>query len=366
MDSFRHLQHVDPGFHSENIASFNLALPAGSYPDIRRQARFYEQLVERLRAVPGVTQAATTASLPAAAGGSTRSPASVEGRPVPPVNERAIMLRSTITPGFFAALDIPIRRGRDFTWRDQDGTTNVVIINEAMAAKFFPGEDPVGRRLITGIASIPREIVGVVGNVRSQTLAEPPAPEMYYPCTQIDGAFQSVVVRSTRPAASLRAELIAAVHAVDPGLPVAEVQSYDQLLAQAVADRRLVMSLLGAFAGLALVLAGLGIYSVIGYGVAQRTNEFGIRLALGAAPGAVVRMVMKEGLILAALGLLIGLGLSFAATRLLQRLLFEVSATDPRILGGVAMFLAGVAALACFIPARRAMKVDPMHALRAE
>jgi putative ABC transport system permease protein len=189
---------------------------------------------------------------------------------------------------------------------------------------------------------------------------------MYYPATQLDGAFQSVLVRSTRPVASLRAEIIAAVHAVDAGLPVADIRSYDDLLAQAIADRRLTMSLLGAFAVIALILAGMGIYSVIGYGVAQRTNEFGIRFALGAEPAAVVRMVMKEGLMLALVGLVIGLGISYAVTRLLQQLLFEVSATDPRILGIVAVFLTLVAALACFLPARRAMKVDPMTALRAE
>ncbi len=365
-DSFRRLQNVAPGFRSADITSFNLALPAGTYPDIGSQGRLFEQVIARLLAVPGVTHAAATASLPVAAGGSTRSPASVEGRPVPPVNERAIMLRSTITPGFFAALDIPVKQGRDFNWRDRGDAPRVVIINASLAQKFFPGENPIGRRLITGIASIPREIVGVVGDVRSQSLSLTPAPEMYYPSTQEDGAFLSVVVRSTRPAASLRAELVAAVHAVDPGLPVAEVKSYDELLADAVADRRLSVLMLGAFAALALVLAGMGIYSVIAYGVAQRTNEFGVRMALGAEPADIVRLVMKEGFRLALLGLAIGLAAAVALTRLMQSQLFEVSPTNPAVLGGVALFLAAVAALACFVPARRATKIDPMVALRAE
>jgi len=366
IQSFRQLQRVDPGFRPEGIATFNLGLPAGQYPDIGRQARLFEQLIEKLRALPGVTHAAATASLPVVAGGFTRSPAAVEGRPIPPVNERVITERSTITPGYFAALGIPLRQGRDFTWRDRENTPAVVIINDVMARRFFPGENPLGHRLITGIQSIPREIVGVVGSVRAENLTQPPLEEMYYPATQIDGAFLSVVVRSSRPAAGLRAEIVAAVHSLDAGLPVAEVQAYTDMLAQAIADRRLTMLLLGAFAALALALTGMGIYSVIAYSVAQRTNEIGIRMALGAGPTRVVRMVLQEGMRLAALGLVIGLAASAALTRLMTGLLYNVSAIDPLISGGVALFLAAIAALACWLPARRATKVDPMVALRAE
>jgi predicted permease len=366
MDSFRHLQQIDPGFKSDNLTTFDLALPGGSYPDVATQGRLFEQVIARIQALPGVTSAATTASLPAASRGFSRSPAAVEGRPIPHVNERTILVRSTISPGFFGALGIPVKQGRDFDWRDRDGAKAVVIINESFAKKTFPGEDPIGRRLITGIASIPREIVGVVGDVRSESLAETPQNEMYYPSLQVDGAFQTVVVRSQRPAASLRSELIAAVHAVDAGLPVAEVLPYSELLAQGVADRRFAMTLLAGFAGLALVLAGMGIYSVIAYGVAQRTQEFGIRLALGAAPGDVVRMVMIEGLKLAFIGLAVGLVVALGVTRLMQAQLFEVSASDPVVIGGVAVFLSLICALACYIPARRATRVDPMIALRAE
>ena len=367
IDSFRRLQRVDPGFRSEDITTFNLGLPPGQYPDANRQAQFWEQLVTRLRALPGVTHAAATQTLPGAADGFTRSPVAPEGQALPPVNERIIPSRSTITPGFFAALDIPIRRGRDFDWRDRDGATRTVIINETLAKRMFPkGENPIGRRLITGIQSIPREVVGVVGDVRSQGLAEPLAEEMYYPAAQVDGGFLAVVVRSTRPAASLRPEIVATVHSLDAGLPIAEVRAFSEQLAGAIADRRLAMVLLGSFAVLALVLAGMGIYSVIAYSVAQRTNEFGIRLALGAAPGQVVGMVVREGLRLALIGLVIGLGVAFAVTRLMQRMLFDVSATDPWIFGGVALFLCAIAALACLVPALRATKVDPMTALRAE
>jgi putative ABC transport system permease protein len=366
VDSFRRLQNVDPGFRAAGVTTFFVGLPPGSYPDIERQGLFFQNAIEKLKALPGVTAAAAGSNLPASDNGSTRSPAAVEGRPLPPVSDRTIAVRSTISPGFLETLAVPIKQGRDFRWRDRAGAPNVVIINETMAKKFFPGENPIGRRLITGIASIPREIVGVSGDVRAENLSLPPGVEMYYPSTQLDGAFQSVVVRSERPAASLRSELIAAIHSLDPGLPIDQVQSYTEVLSQASADRRLSMYLLGGFAGLALALAGMGIYSVIAYGVAQRTNEFGIRFALGAAARDVIGLVMKEGLRLSIVGLVVGLGLSFAVTRLMQRLLFEVSPRDPLLYSGVALFICSVAALACFVPALRATRIDPMQALRTE
>lgn len=366
VDSFRRLQSVDPGFRAEGVTTFFVGLPPGSYPDIERQSLFFQNAMEKLKALPGVTNAAAGSNLPASDNGSTRSPAAVEGRPIPPVSDRTIAVRSTISPGFLETLGIPIKQGRDFTWRDRSNAPMVVIINETMAKKFFPGENPVGHRLITGIQSIPREIVGVSGDVRAENLSLPPGMEMYYPSTQLDGAFQSIVVRSERPAASLRTELIGAIHSLDPGLPIDQVQSYTEVLSQASAERRLSMYLLGGFAGLALALAGMGIYSVIAYGVAQRTNEFGIRFALGAAARDVIGLVMKEGLRLSVVGLVVGLGLSFAVTRLMQRLLFEVSPRDPWLYGGVALFICAVAALACFVPAMRATRIDPMQALRTE
>jgi predicted permease len=366
VDSFRRLQNVDPGFRAAGVTTFFVGLPPGSYPDIERQGLFFQNAIEKLKALPGITNAAAGSNLPASDNGSTRSPAAVEGRPLPPVSDRLIAVRSTISPGFLETLGVPVKQGRDFNWRDRPGTPLAVIINETMAKKLFPGENPIGHRLITGIQSIPREIVGVSGDVRAENLSLPPGVEMYYPSTQIDGAFQSIVVRSERPAASLRSELIAAIHSLDPGLPIDQVQSYTEVLSQASADRRLSMYLLGGFAGLALALAGMGIYSVIAYGVAQRTNEFGIRFALGAAARDVIGLVMKEGLRLSLVGLVVGLGLSFAITRLMRRLLFEVSPSDPWLYSGVALFICGIAALACFVPALRATRIDPMQALRTE
>ncbi len=365
IDSFRRLQRVDPGFRPENITTFTLGLPPAQYPDTERQAQFFEQLIARLRTLPGVTQVAGVSGLPISGGGPA-SPAAPDGQALPPLQERAIPARRSTTPGYFETLGIPLKAGRDFTWRDRAGTPNVVIVNESLAKRMFGTDNPLGRKLITGIASIPREVVGVVGDFRGQNLATPPNSQMFYPGAQIDGALLSIVVRSPRSAASLRAELIAAVHALDPSLPVNDVQSFTFLLAQAVADRRLSVLLLGGFAVLALVLSGMGIYSVIAYGVAQRTHEFGIRMALGAEPAAVVRLVMKEGLRLVVIGLGVGLVAAFGLTRLMSKLLYGVSATDPWVFIGVSVFLAVVTAAACLLPALKATKVDPMTALRAE
>ena len=366
VDSFRRLQRVDPGFRPDGLTTFFVGLPPGSYPDVDRQALFFQNAIEKLKALPGVTTASAGSTLPASDGGNTRSPAAVEGRPLPAVSERLITVRSTILPGFLETLGVPIKQGRDFNWQDRSNSPLVAIVNEAMAKKMFPGENPIGRRLITGIQSIPREIVGVAGDVHTENLSLLPGPEMYYPATQLDGAFLSVVVRSSRPAASLRTELIGAIHSLDPGLPIDQVQSYNEVISAASADRRLSMYLLGGFAVLALALAGMGIYSVIAYGVAQRTNEFGIRFALGAATRDVVGLVMREGLRLSIVGLVVGVGLSLAVTRLMHRLLFEVSPRDPWLYSGVALFICAVAALACFVPAMRATRIDPMQALRTE
>ncbi|HVF70370.1 MAG TPA: ABC transporter permease [Chthoniobacterales bacterium] len=366
VDSFRRLQNVDPGFRAQGVTTFFVGLPPASYPNEERQGLFFQNALEKIKTLPGITHAAAASNLPAADNGNTRSPAAVEGQPLPPVSDRTLAVRSTISPGFFDTLGIPLKQGRDFTWQDRPNSPLVVIINETMAKKLFPGENPIGRRLITGIASIPREVVGVAGDVRAENLSLPPGMEMYYPAAQIDGAFLSVVVRSSRPATSLRTELISAVHSLDPGLPIDQVQSYTEVLSNASAERRLSMYLLGGFAGLALALAGMGIYSVIAYGVAQRTNEFGIRFALGAAARDVIALVMKEGLRLSLVGLVVGLGLSFAVTRLMQRLLFEVSPRDPWLYTAVALFICAVAALASFVPAMRATRIDPMQALRTE
>jgi predicted permease len=363
--SFARLQNVSPGFDAANVTAFGLQLSPGQYPDIAKQSAFYQQFVERLAAIPGVTAASGVTNLPVIAGGNTRSPMAVEGDSLPPVNQRRLAVRANTIPGYFAAMGIPLKQGRDFDWRDDTSRPNVVIVSEATAKRLFPnGENPIGRRLITGIASVPREIVGVVGDVRAEGLAQAGGDQMYYPTMQLGDGFFSFVVRSTRPAASLRDDIRAALRTLDRGMPLDQVQPLETLMTQSISDRRLVMGLVGGFALLALFLASLGIYGVIAYSVAQRTSEIGVRMALGASPLTVVNLVLREGLQLTALGLGIGLAASFALTRLLSSQLYEVSATDPVIYGGVALFLALVAAFACAIPAWRAARIDPLVALR--
>jgi predicted permease len=283
------------------------------------------------------------------------------------MNERKLAVRSNPTPGYFATLGIPLKAGRDFTWRDTEGQPNVVILSESTARRLFPeGENPIGRRLITGIASIPREIVGVVGDVRAEALDTAPGDTMYYPTAQIGDGFFSYVLRTTRPAESLLPEIKAAVRELDPGIPVARVESFDRLLAQSISDRQLVMGLVGVFALLALALAALGIYGVISYTVSQRTGEIGVRMALGASPALIIALVLREGFKLTLLGLAAGLLCAFGLTSLLASQLYEISATDPVIFAAVPVFLALVGLLACWIPARRATRVDPLVALRSD
>ncbi|HEY4301438.1 MAG TPA: ABC transporter permease [Candidatus Didemnitutus sp.] len=364
--SFRHLQRAPLGFDPEQVATMAITISPGQHPDTASQAQFFERLQERLATVPGVDRVACTDGLPVA-GGFSRSPFILEGETVPPVNERPAAVRSLTTPGFFATLGIPVIHGRDFTWRDREGAPNVVVINQVMARRLFPhGEDPVGHRLITGIQSIPREIVGVVGAIRSEGLALTPQEEMYYPMAQLGELFMNVVIHTGRAPAGLGADVRAALREVDGSVPPPDVLAFPDLLRTTIADRRLMMGLIAAFAALALFLAGLGIYGVIAYSVAQRTSEFGVRLALGAHPADILRLVVGEGFKLTAAGLVVGVGCGLILARLLGSLLYEVSAADPLIFGGVAAFLAAVSLVACWLPARRATRVDPIVALRTE
>ena len=365
--SFARLQNVSPGFEPENLVTFNLPLSPGQYPDAPHQTAFYEQLTAKLAALPGVTAVSGINNLPIVSGGNTRSPFALEGEALPPMNERRLAIRMNTLPGYFATMGVALKAGRDFDWRDRADRPNVVIISEATARRLFPaGTDPIGRRLITGIASIPREIVGVVHDLRAQSLDQAPGDTLYYPEAQLGDGFFSFVVRSTRPAGSLRDEIKAAVHSLDAGIPVTAVRDFGSLLTDSISDRRLVMGLVGGFALLALILAGLGVYGVIAYTVAQRTGEIGVRMALGATPGAIVGLILRDGLRLTLVGLGLGLVASYGLTHLLATQLYEVSATDPLIFGGVAVFLVAMTTLACWLPARRAARIDPLVALRSD
>ncbi|QYM80667.1 ABC transporter permease [Horticoccus luteus] len=365
LTSFSRLQRVSPGFDPDHVFIGFVNLPPAKYPNATALSNFYLHLQQRLAVLPGA-KAVALADSPPLSGNSGPAPIAVVGHPVPPLSERPNALRHLVTPNSFATLRIPLLRGRDFNERDLPGSPETVIINEAFARQFFPGEDPLGRKIITGMAQKTAEIVGVVGDTHTLDLTTPPRAEYFLPALQRGETFTSILVRTEGDPAGFAASVRAALHEVDADQPLIGGQPFAQLIARTFAARRLVMLLLGAFAGLALILAGLGVYSVMAYVVTQRTNEIGIRMALGATPGGVQRLVLKQGLRLVALGVCLGLSGALLLTQFMAKVLFAVQAADPLIYAAAAAFLAVVAALACYFPARRATRVDPLIALRAE
>ena len=364
LTSFARLQRVRPGFQPDGIFSAQVLLPAQRY-DRQKLAAFYEQFYRRLAALPVATSAALTDRVPLT-GGQTPAPVAVMGRPVPPLSERAHANRHLVSPKYFETLGIPIRAGRDFDERDSATVPHVVIVNETFARQHFPGEDPIGRTLVTGMAQLPAQVVGVVADVRSQSLNEPAQADYFLPALQRPELFTNILLRTTAGPIAVAPLVREALRAVDPNLPLLEPQTLSTRIAQTVADRRLALILLASFAGLALFLATLGVYSVMAHLVAFRTNEIGIRMALGASPGAVMRMVLGHGRRLTLVGIAVGIAGGLAVSRLLQQVLFEVDAADPVIYLAVSVTLLLVAEFASFLPARRATRIDPVIALRME
>jgi putative ABC transport system permease protein len=364
LTSFARLQRVAPGFNPNGIFAGQLNISPTKYRGEKLPV-FYQQLYQRLRVMPGVKAAAMSDRVPLTGNG-TPAPVAVEGRPLLPMGERASANRHLITPGFFATLEIPFRQGRDFNERDIQTTPHVVIVNEAFVKQHFPNENPIGRRLITGMAQIPSEIVGVVADYRGRDLNTPPEPDYFLPALQRPENFSSILLRTEGDPATYAGAVRAVLKELDGDLPLLNPQPLVTLIAQNIADRRLIMNLLAGFAGLALLLASIGIYSVMAYMVSQRTSEIGIRMALGASGGDVLRMVVGQGMRLAGIGIALGLLGALGLTRILQQQLFEVKAHDPVVYAVIALIIGAVAALACFLPARRAARTDPMIALRAE
>ncbi|HET9704660.1 MAG TPA: ABC transporter permease [Vicinamibacterales bacterium] len=364
LTSFARLQRVEPGFEPEGIFTAQLVLPPQRY-DRPKLVAFYESLYQRLSTMPGITSAAVGDRVPLT-GGNTPAPVAVSGRPLPPMSERPLANRHLVSPKYFQTLGIPIRAGRDFDERDSARVPHVVIVNETFARLHLPGEDPIGRTLITGMGQLPSQVVGVVADVRSTNLNTPPGPDYYLPALQRPETFTNILVKSQSTPIATAAQVREALRVVDPDLPLLDPETLEARIAQTVADRRLALVLLGAFAGLALLLASLGVYSVMAHLVAFRTSEIGIRMALGASPGLVLRMVLGHGRKLTLLGIGIGIVGGLAVSRLMQQVLFEVNPADPLIYLAVSVALLLVAELASFLPARRATRIDPVVALRAE
>jgi len=290
----------------------------------------------------------------------------IGGRPIPPLSERAQANRHLVSPRYFATLGIPILAGRDFDERDSSRVPHVVIVNETFARRHFPGEDPNGRTLITGMGQLPSQIIGIAADVRSTSLNTPPEADYFLPALQRPETFTNILIRTNSTPVAMAGLVREALRSVDPDLPLLQPQTLSTRIAQTVANRRLALVLLGTFAGLALLLASLGVYSVMAHLVAFRTSEIGIRMALGASPGAVMRMVLGHGRRLTLIGIGLGIVGALAVSRLLQQVLFEVDPTDPMIYLAVSVILLLVAEIASFLPARRATRIDPVTALRME
>jgi putative ABC transport system permease protein len=362
------LQKVNSGLQPQNVLTFNVGLPE-KY-NYERQARFFIDLKSRLESLPGVQSASSVLPLPLSGDRFVIS-FEIEGRPMAPKDHPSGDFFAAGV-GYFRAMGIPIIKGRDFDDRDRYGSTPVVIITETLARQFFPNEDPIGKRIKPGINTIEgdkttmREIIGVVGDVRNRSLDTAPKQAYYVPQTQVPFDQMVMVVKTLDDPHNLISAATKQVSAMDQDIPVFGVKTMEEYLSTSVAAPRFSTTLLTIFAGVALVLTVVGLYGVMSYSVAQRRNEIGIRLALGAQSRDVLLMIVKQGSLLIGLGLVIGLSGAFALTRLIASMLFGVTAKDPLTFTAVGALLAAVALLACYVPAWRATKVDPMEALRYE
>ena len=367
MKSLLRLLRVDVGFNPQNVLTMTVALPAGKYNEANRRISFHDQLKERVTALPGVGAASTVNILPLIGGNTTRF--TVEGDPVPPPGQEIEANFRITGAGYFQTLGIPLIAGRFFDERDKADAPGVVAISKTVADRVFAGRDPIGRTLNFGVVNVPPIlIVGVVGDVKITGLDDAIKPVLYYPYLQSPSMTTNLVVRTSADPATLVDAIRNECRALEPDVALFSVRTIEEMISDAPAAflRRFPAFLIGIFAAVALVLATVGIYGVVSYSVSQQTHDIGVRMALGARAADILKMVLKQGLTLALLGLAVGVVAALALTRLLRSLLFEVQTSDPFILGVVAGLLVIVALLACYIPARRATRVDPMIALRYE
>jgi putative ABC transport system permease protein len=368
MKSFVRLQQTESGLQSKNVLTAGIALPDSKYKTAKEIAQFHQQMLEKVSALPGVQSAGIISKLPLQEWGYNGS-IQIEGQAPLPLNRNSFIEFRAVSPDYFNALGIQLRAGRLLNNSDQAGTLQSVLINETMARQFFPDQDAVGKFIIIG-DSDKYQIVGIVGDVKQSGLTQASRPEMYWPYTQSPDTSLtinvSLVVRTGAAPTELTSAIRNAVLAVDPAQPIYNVQTMEEVIAASVSDRRLNTLLLTLFAGIALILALIGVYSVMSYMVVQNTREIGIRMALGARAQDILRLVIGQGAVLTSIGISIGIGLSLGLTRMLESLLYNISSTDPLTFVMTPVLLLSVAFLACWIPARRATRVDPMIALRQE
>jgi putative ABC transport system permease protein len=364
--SFVRLNQQNVGYQYKNVWVGFVTLPTAQYPDLGASQRFVEQLLAVLRAIPGFESVAVSGDIPLLPGGGNATLYSRADGEVLPIDKRATAPSHDVSPGFFKTWGVPVLAGRDFDEHDVADHQNVVLISKSGAKKVFGSENPIGKTLLVTSSGTPCEIVGVVGDVRSRKVNEPDDMEFYRPWAQENFPFPTIIVRSNLREDAVTKLVRSAVATVDPGLAVALPQSMERVIAQAVGQTRLMTWLLAIFAGVALLLASIGIYGAVAYSVEQRTGEIGVRMALGAQTGDVLRLIVRQGMKPVAIGLAIGIASAVAVGRLIASQLYDVSAHNPALLAGSTVLLAAVALIACLVPARRATHVDPIQALRAE
>jgi putative ABC transport system permease protein len=362
--SFIHLSQQNIGFRSQNLWTGAITLPVSQYPDAQSRQRFAEQILNELRNVRGLKSATISGDIPL--NGGNRTLYARGDRDVPPMEKRASAPSHDIAPDYFKTWSVPLLAGREFNEHDTADAQKVCLISQTGAKKVFPNENPIGKTLLVTSLGVPCEIVGIVGDVRSIRVADAPGMEFYRPWAQENFPFVNVAVRSNLKVDTVTKLVQSALTKVNPGLAIAVPQSMDAVVAQALGQARLMMWLLGIFAGVALLLASIGIYGAVAYTVEQRTGEIGVRMALGAQTRDVLRLVVSQGMKPVFIGLAIGIASAFALGRLITSQLYDVSAHNPALLAGSTLLLAATALLACLLPARRAAHVDPIQALRTE
>ena len=371
--SFWQLNNVNPGFNSQNVLTARLWLPQPNLPEtgpyFTHPARvlLYKQVIEKIATLPGVKSVGGVSQLPLG-GGRPNAPVMIEGRPLES-NSLNIVEPLFASPGYFNALGIQLVKGRLFTDQDDDKAPRSVVVSQKFADKFFSGEDPIGKRIQFGTRPAQpnwQTIIGIVRDVKSEGLAVEGKPQVYRSLLQVSGLSLALVVRTSSDPGALSEAVRDSVRSIDPDLPVYSIRTMEEVMSVSVGQQRFAMVLLGVFALIALVLSAVGIYGVMSYSVSQRTHEIGIRMALGARQGDVLQLIIKQGFILTFSGMAIGLIAAFAVTRFMSFLLFAVSPTDPLTFASITALLGAVAMLACYLPARKATRVDPMIALRYE